>query len=547
MTTDKSPVEINDSVESSPEAGQAAISVVLILGLFLVGVASLAIDFTNIWFHRQSAGAAADAACQAGAMDLLSGAAGVAGSSAGFTAGTASDCVSTPNATMCAYAAANGYSGAGLNASASSSSVSWTFPSSVTGVTTPLSQAAYPFLKVTVAENVGTFFLSLMQGAKYQRVNASCTCGIVQSKVAAPMVVLNPTASGAFSTSGGGTLKVVGGPQRSVQVNSSSSTAVQLSSSGLLDLSTAGPNQTGSNIGIMGGPSTAPTSGYAGGTTGTWKTGVAPVPDPFGAVSPPNSVQSLIPSTSTKGQWVAYGTDGCPDHSGTNGSGKACLEFGPGYYPSGINIGGPGYTTAIFLPGVYYLNGSFVANANNTIRNAKPAGYQQTDGVMFYFLSGSFKFSGATGTTNSGIDNVNSTDLTCDGSSPPAALNMPSTLPGNVLIAQCTQNGTYWDGGGDTIDFRGSPGSRGILAFQDRANTTQPTFGGGGSLAFSGALYFHSTGYQDVLNLSGNAGTGTFILGEIIADQVSIGGTGGVNLALNPVASTLVLKASMLQ
>src|SRR5260370_16410200 len=87
----------------SSEAGQAAISVVLILGLFLVGVLALAVDFTNIWFHRQAAGAAADAACQAGAMDLLGKAAGLTLNSAGFPPGTVADCVSSPSAQSCTY------------------------------------------------------------------------------------------------------------------------------------------------------------------------------------------------------------------------------------------------------------------------------------------------------------------------------------------------------------------------------------------------------------------------------------------------------------
>jgi hypothetical protein len=70
---------------------------------------------------------------------------------------------------------------------------------------------------------------------------------------------------------------------------------------------------------------------------------------------------------------------------------------------------------------------------------------------------------------------------------------------------------------------------------------------GSGGLAFSGALYFHSTGYQDVLSLAGNGSSGTFILGQIIADQLSVTGNGVINLALNPIPSTLVLKAAMLQ
>ena len=552
MTSDMhSSAKIGMDAPWSTEAGQAAISVVLILGLFLIGILALAVDFTNIWFHRQAAGAAADAACQAAAMDLLGKAGGLTLASAGFTAGTASDCVSSPGATMCAYAAANGYNGAGLNAGAASNSVSWSFPASVSGVVTPpASQAAYPFLKVSIAENVATYFVSLLQGAKYQTINMACTCGVVQSKVAAPMVVLNPTKSGSFYYSGGGTLKVVGGPQRSLQVNSSSSTAVQWLASGMINLSAGGPNQTGSDAAVVGGPTAAPGSGFNSGATGSWRGNVLPVADPFGGVPSPASIKTLVPSTTTSGTWVAYGIDGCPDHSGATGNpAKACKEFGPGYYPAGINIPSVmnNYSTAIFLPGIYYLNGSLIASGSNTVRMAKPAGYQRTDGVMFYFLSGSLNFSGCTGCTNAGVNNVSSTDLTCDGSLPAAALGMPSTIPGNVLVAQCTQNGTYWDSGSDTTDSRGTPGSRSLLAFQDHANITQPVFSGSGSLAFSGAMYFHSTGYSDVLSLSGGASSGTFVLGEIVTDQVSLTGSGAINLALNPVPSTEVLKAAMLQ
>src|SRR5258708_34710708 len=292
MTLHKIRTDIRALDGRSSEAGQAAISVVLILGLFLVGVLALAVDFTNIWFHRQAAGAAADAACQAGAMDLLGKAAGLTLNSAGFTPGTVGDCVSSPSATMCSYAAANGYNGAGLVSGAASNSVSWTFPPSVSGVTAPpSSQAAYPFLKVSIAENVGTYFLAIVNSARYLTLNVSCTCGLVQSKVAAPMVVLHPTKSGSFYYSGGGTLKVVGGPQRSLQVNSSSTTGVQWVASGVIDTSSGGPNKTGSDIAIVG-PNAAPSSGFSGGSTGSWRAGVSPVPDRFGGVPPPNSIKT---------------------------------------------------------------------------------------------------------------------------------------------------------------------------------------------------------------------------------------------------------------
>src|SRR5260370_13500954 len=155
MTSDKhSAAEIAIEAPWPSEAGQAAISLILILVLFLLGGFGFAVDFTNIWFHRQAAAAATDAACQAGAMDLLGKAGGLTLSTAGFTPGATSgnDCVTTPAATMCFYAAANGYNGTGLNAGAASNSVSWTFPPSVSCVTTPpSSQTSTPFIKASIA------------------------------------------------------------------------------------------------------------------------------------------------------------------------------------------------------------------------------------------------------------------------------------------------------------------------------------------------------------------------------------------------------------
>ena len=167
---------------------------------------------------------------------------------------------------------------------------------------------------------------------------------------------------------------------------------------------------------------------------------------------------------------------------------------------------------------------------------------------MFYFLNGSLNISGGSGMlASSRVDPVNSTALTCDGGTPNPSLGMPSTLNGNVLIAQCTQNGTYWDSYADTTDMRGNPGSRGLLIYQGHSNTSQPQMSGSGSLSFSGALYFHSTGYADSLNISGAASSGTFILGQIVADKVDLSGSGAINLALNPSPSAELLKVGMLQ
>ena len=541
------------SAPMQPDAGQSVLSVVLILFFFLLGMLGFAVDLTNVWFHRQAAQAAADAACQAGAMDMLAQTGGESLTSTGFSPGLASNCANSASATMCFYANANGYNGTGLSATAASNSVSWTFPSSVNGVTA--GAGSYPFMIVTIVENVKTYLMSLVRGSQYLTLSVSSTCGIAQSMGAAPMVVLNPTVSGAFTYSGGGLLDIVGGPSRGLQVNSSSATAVSWSASGVIDLSGGGPNATGSSVGIVGGPSAAPTNGssngFSGGTTGHWQTSTLPIADPFANVAPPSSVKNLTPTSGTGGTWVKYQTDGCPDNSGATGNpAQACLEFSPGYYPNGITQA-PDYITLIFDPGVYYMGGSLTTSGSNTVRMAKPSGYTQGSGAMFYFYSGSFNVSGCSGCTSNGnskIDAVNTTDLTCDGSSPPASLGMGTTIQGNVLYGMCSANGTYYDSGGDTKDKAGttaSPGIRGLLFFEDHANTTQPTFSGSGALSFAGALYFHNNSFTDKLSISGGASSGTFILGEIIVDEVNLSGSGAIRLALSSAATTPLSKVGI--
>lgn len=539
------------------ESGQAAMLMALILGFFGVAILGFAVDLTNMYFHRQSARAAADAACQAGALDILAGQAGVSMTTAGFTTGVASNCVSSPGATMCSYASANGYPGAGLSTSAESNAVSWTFPATAGDVP---ATAGNTYMKVNIAESVRSYFMSLITLSKYQTLNTACTCGVVQVKAAAPMVVLHPTMKGSFNYSGGGALYIVGGPQRGLQVNSSNAQAISWAASAIINLSKGGPAHTGSDVAIVGGPSTIPTvggstTGFSGGTTGSWKSSVLPVSDPFAAVQPPNSVKLLSPVGGTDGVWVAYGVDGCPDHNSPAYVGQDssyhnlpanCHEYSPGYYPGGIKFPN-NYSTIIFKPGVYYLNGELASAGSQIIRIAKPAGYQQTDGVMLYFLSGSLNFSGCTGCSQSNVDNVPVTDLTCDGSVPSSDLGMPGSIGGNVLWGPCTANGTYWDIGGDTSDTRGAPGARGLLVFQDHNNTTQPQFTGSGQLSFSGALYFHSTSYSDLLSLNGGTSSGTYILGQIITDQVSLTGSGIIRLALNPQATTNMAKVAILQ
>jgi hypothetical protein len=73
-------------------------------------------------------------------------------------------------------------------------------------------------------------------------------------------------------------------------------------------------------------------------------------------------------------------------------------------------------------------------------------------------------------------------------------------------------------------------------------------------------MYFHSwntagTGvscgaagnhYTKCMSFSENTGSGTYVLGNIIADNIEMHGTPGITMDLNPNAAYWILKASLL-
>ena len=173
--------------------------------------------------------------------------------------------------------------------------------------------------------------------------------------------------------------------------------------------------------------------------------------------------------------------------------------------------------------------------------------WHQTDGVMFYF-HGAAKpvISGASGGPSSPrVDKVPAMDLTCDGSTPPSYLNMASSLDTDIMLAQCTAKGSYWDTAGDTTDSSGT--IRGLLMFMDHADTASPQLQGSGTLAYTGTLYLHSSGYATVFQVPGGTTSGTLIWGNIVTDQIQLTGSGALTMALNPAAITPILKVSLLK
>jgi len=54
-------------------------------------------------------------------------------------------------------------------------------------------------------------------------------------------------------------------------------------------------------------------------------------------------------------------------------------------------------------------------------------------------------------------------------------------------------------------------------------------------------------GFNATFKLNGNPGSSTYILGEIIADKLSMSGTPNINMQLNPNAAYNTLKATLLR
>lgn len=566
------------------ERGQTIVFVLMALSLFLIAAVGLTVDISNLWFHRQMAQGAADAACTAGAMDMYVGAAtGTFPANANFTPGTAFDCGNTtPNTspatspTPCWYASTNGYPSpstfSGLTPGQASNNVYGSFPSSVPGVTTPPSSySSSPFLRIDIVDRVQVFFMALLTGSGTQDVRAFSECGLQAVKGPLPVAVLDPNGT-TPSLSGPASLSIVSGGSRSLQVNLNYRHAISGLSS--VNLCQAGPDYCGGSLGVWGSDAqdvffvTACSSSLCTGTqrTPTWDVPSAPTADPFAQLAAP-----AVPGTTAGPGPYAYtksGTNGCVSY-GTDGY---CDEYGPGYYKTGLcvihtgtcpsGVTGGKYHAAIFDPGVYYITGGMYVDTNSCVRpSAVPgSGVNAIGGTMFYFSDAnsiSFNSSGsfcpAAYSPSSGTPSEE-----CTGTSV-LPTNIPSTISGSVLLGPCT--GTYGDPLG-TSDPNGE--QRGILFFQNRSQnaTTNPSFLGGGQVLAAGIMYFHqcvsggsdtgvgcaSSAFNDTLSLgNGTAGAATYVLGGIVADHISLttGSSTTVNLSSSPAYN--LLKTSVLR
>jgi hypothetical protein len=555
------------------ESGQAAVFLVLAMGLFLIGSMGFVVDGANLWFHRQSAQTAADAACTSGAMNMLSVAAGAnppnpdwIGTSFQCSGSTGSGGSNVPNSGFvpCQYAALNGYTSSGLQANKAGTDVSISFPGSFASIpacsnTSTLCSAedvaATPYMQVNVTDRVQTTFIGMLNGGHTVDVGAQAMCGLSNVLSTVPVLVLNPNAPNGFGVSstlgGSGNLSVLGAP-KSIQVNSRDNNAVDLP--GKIDLSTATSGTGDGEFGIAG---RELESNAGSSISAKWVNAAGVISDPFAMIKVTQPALAPLPQ---------YGIKGCPGLP----AGVPCDLYQPGYYPAILCTGSLGNQAAVcvkktpplvdpkqtglavFVPGAYYLAEDFYADSSSCLRSATTGG-DGSGGTMFYLSDVAVLnvTQGSGDSCASSVPSVSLSDTACPGSN----LNLPisATVTGNVLLAPCT--GTYGDPSG-------AGKIRGMLLFQERDVQPQNAATWNGSdvnpFALVGNIYLHNclldqsgdrgancdpNAFQETLNIGSNG----YIVGGIVVDQLHINSGANVNVVLNPNPQYYTLKASLLQ
>jgi len=134
---------------------------------------------------------------------------------------------------------------------------------------------------------------------------------------------------------------------------------------------------------------------------------------------------------------------------------------------------------------------------------------------------------------------------------------------GSGMVVYNTGSGVFTVGKNAGASLVGSDqGSiyKGILFYQDRSapahitkNTDAHIIGGGGVLNLQGTIYLNNSSsvvtgsHYQLLQLQGGGGSGTLIQGEIITNQILLGGNGTIQMNLNPNAVAPVRQIALVQ
>lgn len=545
---------VNSMVRRS-EKGQAVLLVVISMSVFLFGALGMAVDGSQLFAQRQMAQMAADAAAQAGIVTIFNGST-VIGTSSYW-------CTSANTTSPCTYAHKNNFT-AGATACSSGSDATpgndciKVDPNpgvSVTG----LDPGTPNELQVTITRAVPMTVLKMV-GLNSFNITARATAAILDIQAPVPILVTQPWQSDSFDVnSGSATIKITGGPQRSIQVNSYSSTSIGSPFHNGVDLRTAGPFGTGADFGDFGGPSGAGAVLLGPlGSTEHFIQPADPIDDPLINVSAPSIPGTTAPAPVP----VTDSTYGCPPLQSPP---KPCMIYFPGVYTNDINVSNQ---TAIFAPGIYYMTASsghgagFYSGANGNIQMA--SGLSDTSTTAAYTLNTITHKIDAGGVTaccgtNTSWDGTQAnggvlfyfTGPTTSGSCPASNTgSTPGSTPETINV-----------GSNSNVSLIGSPSSgayKGILFFIDHnADSRFERLGGGGSMTLYGTIYTTNSkskmgltslapcSLNQQLYINGSSGNTTTITGEIITSTLHIGGTGNITMTLSPLPSITVRQIAL--
>jgi Flp pilus assembly protein TadG len=540
------------------EKGQATILILVALSLFLLAGVGLTLDVSHLYAQRQLAQNAADAAALAAMMTIFNGT-NTANATFDNTFGNIPvaggnparlNCGSNDNHTPCYYARQNGFDPAnGDTVYADFWSRANAFSREPGVSISTASQDPVPLLRVTVMRPVPATLMQLVGGGT-KNVAAQATAAITTSVSPIPILVLHPTASGAFSENGKGNtpkVKICGGPRRSIQVNSCAGTGGSIAKpngtgsascqagtsfspgTGVIDLSHAGPldtggcaTGTGADFGNFGLPATVGSGSILFGTVGTYLDPAAVIADPLINVPTPDKkgltnqdgsacTENAGKSTCTDGQGTAVT---CPSTDAFGSSVSSCEVYKPGLYTSKGPLGSIKKKFVIFTPGIYYVQSggvNFDSNSSGqtqTVPPPGPAAYPTCSNADADTGCGILLFFAADGKNQNTVSvNANAGDIALLGSDP-------------------------------TLKYQK------ILLFADHSAVAQTfSLGGGGQWNVNGTIYLTNTiattlnsasqAQFQALDLGGNSGSGT-ITGQIIVDELSLSGTPGIQMNLDP-------------
>jgi Flp pilus assembly protein TadG len=532
------------------EEGQAVVLVALAMSIFLIGAIGLGVDGSHLYSQRQMAQSAADAAAQAAMMSIFDGTNTQNLATTGFVTigGTGFTCTTTDKRTPCVYARCQNDVSCknGFGSTTPQDTVSVAFPpdSAAPGVT--FASDTIHLVQVTVQRQVSTTLLRFL-GPTATTVKASAMAAIVAVVSPTPILLTHPNLASALTIKGQtSTIKICGGPSRSIEINSSDPAAydgggtVDLRFAGTADTNGDCTKGTGADFGMFGGPTSNPGSVLLG-STGHYISPASPIQDPFAKVNPPNPPAAApAPTTIT-----TNGKDGC--------IAQPCTLYSPGLYTQ-LDLTGK---NVLFKPGVYYIQGTQGFTAKQTTGGGTnnssqcisatdcPADPNTGNGILIYDT-------GPSGSTF-GNDPVGGFNLTTSNNilfqGPTITVTNAFGVNGCTLVAGCVvpttpyYNLTMWE-------------DRNADANHSNANSKPHQFGqGNGCIEIVGTIYITNTiaamtadptHYQEV-HYGGTPCSTTVHQGDIITSQLELNGTAQITMDLVPYGFLTIRQVALVQ